>query len=79
MEVNLTVKDGSHFKYLDRDQVEEILANFAVKLPAGQKIVTFSQKEPQDICNYWQPTNGCGDPIGKVRKFDTTLQEWIDA
>ena len=79
MELDLTVKDGSIFTNFDRDQIDELLANLAVKLPDGYRVVKFSQNEPQDVCNYWQPTNGCGDPIGKIQKFDVTQQEWTDA
>jgi|TARA_R100000084_G_scaffold109319_1_gene75676 hypothetical protein len=76
MELNITVKNGSHFKHLTEEQVDEIRQNFCVDTQ-GKKLVTYSQKEPIDLCHPWQPTDGCGNPIGTVKNYDETQEAWV--
>lgn len=67
--LGIKVKEGSHFEHLTEEQIQEICSNFCVQLPENGLIAIWSEEAPCDTRYPWQPINGCGEPVGKVKKF----------
>ncbi len=75
MDLNLQVKNGSHFEHLTEAQVLEIKENFTACIPDGGRVVIFSEDPPMDTCSPWQKVNCCGAPVGKMKFYREG--EWV--
>jgi len=68
MDLKLTVKCGDN-PFFSKHKLEAIASSIKVTIPDRMRLVYYGQKPPMDTTLTWQPTNGAGDPVGKVKVF----------
>lgn len=76
MDLSIKRKCGSVFNCFNQKQIEELENNMVVVLPDKGKVVIYSEEEPCDGTFPWQPTNGCGEPVGKVKNYNSDTGIW---
>lgn len=68
MDLKVTVKKGVQTSFT-AEQLKEIASSMCIKLPDNMRLVYYGQVAPLDTTLAWQPTNGVGSPVGKVKTF----------
>ncbi len=68
MDLSIRVKKNSAVTFT-QSQLDEIAASLCVSIPDSMRLVYYGQIAPLDTTLSWQPTNACGDPVGKVKNF----------
>lgn len=75
MTIRLRTVSSPKLRYLSPEQLAEIAANLVVEFDCGVQPVSFSEMPPADTSIPWAPTEGCGQPIGKLKTFKNG--EWV--
>ena len=68
MELEVTVKKGVSSCF-SQVELAEIARSLTVKIPDNMRLVYYGQVAPQDVTLAWQPTDGIGNPVGKVKTY----------
>lgn len=75
MTIRLRTVPNPKLQYLTPEQLAEVAANLVVVLDCGVAPVSFSDLPPADTSIPWAPTEGCGQPIGKLKTFKNG--QWV--